>query len=697
MPRSLAMVVDRDGTIRKAEGSALEALGVPGEQALGRDALEVFRDWPPAVRCVRSALGGCPERTQLELRGIPIVLEAEPRLHDGHRDGALLVALEAVLPLFLRQLPGVVWATDRDLRITWALGRIPAEFAQTIVGTTIGEFVGTHDPDDPGIAHHRAALGGEPQTFSYPFRDRWFYVKIEPLRDDAGAPCGCVGTAVDVTERRRAMQQLESTVSLLNATLEATADGLLVVDSAGHVVAFNERFGRMWRLPEDALARRNDAELLDLAREQLGHPEDFLRGVQQLYEDPERESFDCLQFKDGRVFERYSRPQHVGQRVVGRVWSFRDVTERERNLGRTIFLGEATRLLASLDIEKALDALVLLAVPCLGENCVVELFEGATTRKLFARARDKSKPIRGTAPRAVTEGHPMLFADEGHSKMAVPLLVKGTAVGAITFTAPVARRYDREDLEFAQQLAERAALSVENARLYRDAQEALGARDEFLSVVAHEIRGPLTSIHLCAQTLRQRAGQSTETTRAVEIIEREDRRLGSFVDELLDVGHIRGGRFHFAFERVDLSEAVRGVAERLSDEVARARTTLSVDTDGPVLGEWDRFRIEQVVANLVSNAVKFSLGKPVEITVRAADGFAVLQVRDHGAGIPSEVRERIFLPFERAVSTRHFGGLGLGLYIARTIVGGLGGSIDVESKPDEGSTFTVRLPRQRAP
>jgi signal transduction histidine kinase len=279
--------------------------------------------------------------------------------------------------------------------------------------------------------------------------------------------------------------------------------------------------------------------------------------------------------------------------------------------------------------------------------------------------------------------------------MAVPLLVKGALVGAITFAAPPSRRYTPEDLELAEELARRVALSVENARLYRGAQEALQARDELLSIAAHEIRGPITSMHMAVQGIRKGKIPPSAMPRVLDVIEREDRRLARFVDELLDVGRIRGGRMQLTYEEVDLSEVVRSAASRASAELARSGSSLSVTTEARCVGHWDRFRLDQVVTHLLSNAIKFGLGKPIAISVKAHEGMVSLVVKDHGIGISPEMHERIFLPFERAVAVRHYGGLGLGLYIARTVVAAMGGRISVESSPNVGSTFFVALPRGR--
>jgi signal transduction histidine kinase len=181
----------------------------------------------------------------------------------------------------------------------------------------------------------------------------------------------------------------------------------------------------------------------------------------------------------------------------------------------------------------------------------------------------------------------------------------------------------------------------------------------------------------------------------LEIIEREDRRIARFVDELLDVARIRSGQLHFDFELVDLTEIVRSVSSRFDSELAQSGSTLTVSASGGIVGVWDRMRLEQIVTNLLSNAIKFGMGRPIEITVSASAGVARLVVKDQGLGIPPDRQAAIFQPFERAVSARHYGGLGLGLYIVRTIIEGLGGAVHLQSGAGAGATFTIDLPQAR--
>ncbi|WP_395813359.1 sensor histidine kinase [Archangium minus] len=180
-------------------------------------------------------------------------------------------------------------------------------------------------------------------------------------------------------------------------------------------------------------------------------------------------------------------------------------------------------------------------------------------------------------------------------------------------------------------------------------------------------------------------------------MERGVGRLSVLVDELLDVSRITSGRLVLHLEDVDLAELVREVVERIRPEAERVGCELRLQVPGPVVSRWDRLRLEQVLSNLLSNALKYGAGYPVEVALRVSGTQVLLQVRDEGIGIDPALQERIFERFERAVSDRHYGGLGMGLWITREIVTALGGSIQVESAPGRGATFTVTLPWREMP
>ena len=286
------------------------------------------------------------------------------------------------------------------------------------------------------------------------------------------------------------------------------------------------------------------------------------------------------------------------------------------------------------------------------------------------------------------------------SIMTVPLRARGEFLGAVAFAScDPARRFDATDLAMGEDLGRLAVAAVDTARLYQRAQEAVGLRDDFLSIASHELKTPLTSLALQADSLVASAGRGRVPEaigRKAEVIRRNVDRLSRLIANLLDISRIEAGRLDLFLEEVDLREILDDVATRFEDELARARCVLRVEADGPTVGQWDRLRLDQVVTNLLSNAVKYGPGRPITVTLRGESDRVELSVRDEGIGIPRDAHERIFERFERAVTDRHYGGFGLGLWIVRRIVEALGGEIHVESAPGEGATFTVVLRRHAA-
>jgi signal transduction histidine kinase len=287
------------------------------------------------------------------------------------------------------------------------------------------------------------------------------------------------------------------------------------------------------------------------------------------------------------------------------------------------------------------------------------------------------------------------------SAMLVPLPGRDAPIGCLTFIAAESGKiYDADDFVLAQALAERAAHAVINSRLYRRAQEAVRARDDFVAAASHELRTPLTSLDLKIHALRSQwiaGGASSELAwleSGLQLIERQSARLRRLIDQLLDISRLAGGRIRLEPEELELGEVVRDVVGLLHDsaEVRRAGSELRVDIEPGIVGRWDRLRVEQIVTNLLSNALKYGAGKPIDVVVRRRDGSAVLIVADHGIGIAPEAQAKIFGRFERAASLRHYGGLGLGLYIVRQLMELMGGTIEVSSAPGLGATFTAELP-----
>jgi signal transduction histidine kinase len=406
---------------------------------------------------------------------------------------------------------------------------------------------------------------------------------------------------------------------------------------------------------------------------------------------------------------------------------------------RSAFLAEASSVLASsLDYRATLATVARLAVPGMADWCVVDVLDAqgklqrlavahadparlAMVEKLQERYADDgssefgpAQVVRTGTPQYLTEIPEALLResarDEEHyrlltelglkSFLAVPLETGGRTIGVLTLvSAESGARYGPDDVAFARRLAHHASLAIDNARLYEEAQAAVSARDDFLSIASHELKTPVATLQLLVQNLLRRIQNESAAvtpevaTERLLTVDKQILRLTKLINELLDLSRITDGRIELELEPTDLAAIVRDVVARHQEDARRARCNLSVHVDSPAEGVWDRMRVDQIVENLLSNAIKYGAGGPIEVRVDGDERGARLVVRDEGIGIPPDALDRIFDRFERAVSNSDYGGFGLGLWIVRQIVSAHAGELSVQSEPGRGSTFTVNLPR----
>lgn len=408
---------------------------------------------------------------------------------------------------------------------------------------------------------------------------------------------------------------------------------------------------------------------------------------------------------------------------------------------RNGFLAEATAALASsLDYSTTLERVARLAVPRIADSAAVYQLEADGAIRLVALAAANPEqeglgrelnallPLRveqerllprvvrtGTAEmlRGVPAGLRETWSPTSRaaelvrklavdSYMAVPLVVRGRVLGAIALTTSMSgRRFQAGDLALAEDLGRRAALAVENAQLYREAQEANRLKDEFLATVSHELRTPLTAILGWIHLLR--TGRPNQLARAVDTIERNAQAQARIIDDILDVSRVITGKLKLEVERVDFADVVlaaidtvRPTAESKQVDIVASLDSAVVETAG------DPARLQQVVWNLLSNAVKFTpKGGRIEVRLERDRSNICLRVSDTGQGIRPAFLPHVFERFRQADSapTRAQGGLGLGLAIVRHLVELHGGQVTVESQGEGcGATFTVLLPiRAQAP
>ncbi|GAB4213236.1 MAG: hypothetical protein OHK0022_50100 [Roseiflexaceae bacterium] len=453
-----------------------------------------------------------------------------------------------------------------------------------------------------------------------------------------------------------------------------------------------------------------------------------------------------LNFRTARTFSAEERTfmdtlaQQCAQAIVrARLYSAEQAALAASSAAsdRAAFLAEATALLtSSLEYDTTLEHLARLAVPRLADWCIIDVQEPDGTLHPVAIAHRQPEravlvqELRERYPLDAQPDHPVVRViqtgqalilpedphaplamagfDAGHSallevlevrsKMVVPLIARGVTLGTLSFVSAQPGRYSTAELALSEELARRAELALDNARLYRAAQQAVQIRDQFLSIASHELKTPLTSIFGNVQLLQRRltregalGERDTRTLRAV--VEQTDR-LRKLVDALLDISRLQAGQLSVARDLVDLGVLVRQVVAEVQPTLEQHTLTCQTPTAVLVV-RGDALRLEQVLQNLIQNAVKYSpAGGPVHVQAELRDGLVRVHVIDQGIGIPAAALPRIFQRFYRAANadTRHISGMGVGLYVVSEIIGLHSGQVTVESAEGQGSTFTISLP-----
>jgi signal transduction histidine kinase len=374
------------------------------------------------------------------------------------------------------------------------------------------------------------------------------------------------------------------------------------------------------------------------------------------------------------------------------------VVSQETSSAHAKFLASISRHLVSLEVEPMLEAVARAALPMFGDVCAIDRVSGKSTTRIL-EIRTTPDPWLEPPKDLAFVRRAEIRADGSRSRLTAPIVGAEGRYGAISFAARSGVRHGAADLALAQELADRLALSIQNAQAHEKLRSDLAERERLLSIAAHELRNPICALRLCIEgMLRAKPALPATGTHLLQRMAREERRLTRLIDELLDVARIRSGQFHIDLETVDLCEVARDVISRMGGENNRSGSTVELQGDSSVIGRWDRSRLDQVVTNLVGNAIKFGEGRPIIVRIVGDHerGRARLWVTDHGVGIEPEIQETIFEPFKRATGAIRYDGLGLGLYIVRTIITQLGGEIRVLSAPGCGSTFTVELSQEPA-
>ncbi len=554
-----------------------------------------------------------------------------------------------------------------------------------------------------------------------------------PIRDEQGNIMGVVLVFRDVTEARREMEfRLR-----LSAIVESSDDAIISKNLDGIIVSWNKGAERLYGWTAEEIVGQPLSLLVPPE-----HPDELPRIMERLRRGERIEHYETVrQCKDGTRLDvslTISPVRGPDGKIIGASKIARDITSRKHVEQTVRFLAGTSAFLAEFkDCESTLQQVAALAVPAFADWCAVDLLQpDGSVRRLAARHRDPAKEplaqdLFGRYPPHLFPGHgPLKVLGTGKSDWAaaipdsvlveaaggdeeylqwmrslrlrswifVPLHSRNKTLGVLGFVkADTGRPYNADDLRAAEDLADRASIAIENANLLAALQEAGRRKDEFLAMLAHELRNPLAPIRNAIQILRAKGPPIPALQWARDIIERQLQQLTRLVDDLLDVSRITRGKVELRKERMPLAKVVSTAVESSRPLIDKWDHELTVTLPHePIYLEADPTRLAQVLLNLLNNAAKYTeQGGHIWLTGEQQGNQVLIRVKDTGIGIPPEMLPHIFEMFAQVDSSleRAQGGLGIGLTLVQRLVEMHGGTVEAfSSGPGMGSEFVVRLP-----
>jgi PAS domain S-box-containing protein len=648
-------------------------------------------------------------------------------------------------------VPGVVWEAwgvpdESSQRINFV-----SDYVEEMLGYTVDEWLATPNfwltivhPEDQERAAREArakfdSRKGGTSRFRWVRKDgRAIEVEAQSIIicDERGEPAGMRGVTMDITERTRA----EARLFQLAAIIESSDDAIISRNLDGVIQSWNPAAERLYGYTVAEAVGQPVMMLIPHDR-----PDEETQIIERIKRGARVDHYETVRVrKDGarvNVSLTVSPVKDAQGRITGASKIARDITERTRAEEEQKFLSDATTVLASsLDYVSTLDAVAHMVTRYLADFCLVDLLEddGTITRLIVAhgdpereaawREMQRRFPLDPAAdytiPRVLNTGESLLYSEPPDemleraqikreqidtlkgfgitSSMIVPLRARGRTLGAISFIAAESgRRYTERELRVAEEMARRAALAVDNARLFERAHEANRAKDEFLATLSHELRTPLTPIVGWVHLLG--GGQINEPTdfkHGLAIIDKNSQTLSRLINDLLDMSAILNGKMRIDRAPVLISQVVREAVETVRAQADTRKVVIELtgcDEDNlQSMISGDRTRLVQVVWNLLTNAIKFSQdGGTVRVSCERDAASLVVSVEDEGIGIAPEFLPQVFDRFQQAdmSTTKLYGGLGIGLALVHSFVEAHGGTVRAESDGlGRGSRFTVRLP-----
>ncbi len=525
-----------------------------------------------------------------------------------------------------------------------------------------------------------------------------------------------IGTMVltkrDARQRDEAANELRNQREWFAVTLASIGDAVLTTDTAGQITFMNHIASTITGWPEaQALGKSINevAAIFDpISKQALAHPVNTALEHEEIVTLSnsvvmrQGNGYVAIEDSAAPIYDRE-------QQVIGVVMVFRDVTERYRDeFGQRLLRTLHNQLASTIDLSQVLATSAAVPTPSFSTACGLYLVLDPDDEPMTSYSSAEQPLIDwhehpAFAP-AIASGQAQIIdhaLPQGYqSAIIIPFKDQHQLSGAIVFVH-AERDFDQIDFELAEELGQRMILALEQAHLYRQAQDAVRLRDVFLSIASHELKNPLTTLlgqsQLSLRRLERLNYEDERLQRSLQAIEAQANRMNKMVTALLDVSRIEMGQLDMQHDQIDLAQLVHNLVNDLALTTDHHQIRYQCLTSQPIQVTGDSMRLEQVFINLINNALKYS-PEQTEVLVRVDRNAqqAIVEIRDHGIGIPAEALPNLFTRFYRAsnAARSHVAGLGIGLFVVKEIVDLHGGTIDVTSQIGQGSVFTIYLPLQ---